>query len=435
MKITALGGYEGVGSNMTLVKECDTQVAIDCGISLDSFLLYYGNSGEGIEDIKISELIRIGAIPDMGQIKGGLDAFLISHGHLDHIGALPLFVDKYNSHIIATRYASGLITGKLKKQKQHLVSQSDYGKNIQISPDMSAEFIQVTHSIPDASMIHLQTKNRSLLYACDYKFDDHSRIARTDYRRLKRLGNQNLNTLIVEALSSGEEGKTLSESVARDKIKDIMSFAHDNEQLILATTFSTHVERIQALVERAHKLGRKILILGRSYLANCELGEKFGLLDLPEDTIVVPKSIDSAFKQIEKQGREKYFVLVTGHQGEPGAVLTRIADKKFKFHLQNGDAVIFASRVIPTDVNIANRSQLEDKLKAQGVRIFYDAHVSGHASKEEHRKLLKLTNPEHIIPAHGNMEMIGNYVVLAESEGYKLGKNIHIMRNGNTIKL
>ncbi len=433
MEIEAIGGYEAIGRNMTLVRVDGAQLALDCGLKLDSFLLYYGKTEKGFEDVSTKDLLAIGALPDLGDV-GAIDAFLISHGHLDHIGGLDRFVDSHPAQIFSTKYAAGLIKKRLKKEQLDRVSTVNYGQSIKVTPRLSAELVQVTHSIPQASMIDVQSSEGDIVYACDYKFDDHSKIAKTDYRKLKKLGNQGVKCLIVEALNVAEEGKCDSEKVARAKIRDTMAFAHESGGTIFATTFSTHIERIQELVRTADKLGRKIIIAGNSYVNNCKMGEEMKLLNLPKSAVIAGRRLDNVFKKIKK-ARDKYFVLATGHQGEPGAVLSRIADGKFKFKFDKGDAVIFSSRTIPTDVNIANRSQMVDKMKDSGVRVYDEAHVSGHAYKEEHRKLIKMLNPENIIPAHGDINMLASYFDLAEEEGYKANTDVHLMRNGDTIIL
>jgi len=433
MEIEAVGGYEAVGRNMTLVRADGAQLAIDCGVKLDSYLLYYGDSDKDFEEIPTADLLRIGAIPNLKTNKP-IDAFLMSHGHLDHIGAIRRFIDPYPAQIFATEYASGLIRNRLSKQQLHRVSSVSYGQRIHITPRLSAELVEVTHSIPQAAIIDIHSSEGDVVYACDFKFDDHSKIAKTNYKRLKSIGDQGVKCLVVESLNVGEDGKSDSEKVARAKIRDVMSFANEGG-LMMATTFSTHLERINVLVDEAHKLGRKVIIAGNSYLPNCTMGQRMKLIDLPGGTIIAGKKLDNVFSRIKKDNRDKYFILATGHQGEPGSVLSRIVNDKMKFRMEEGDSVIFSSRTIPTDVNIANRSQLVDKMKNLGVRIYDDVHVSGHANKEEHRKLIRMLNPENIIPAHGDIKMLASYFNLAEEEGYKANTDVHLMRNGDTIIL
>jgi ribonuclease J len=434
MEIEAVGGYEGVGRNMTLVRVDGAQLALDCGIKLDSYLLYYGKNDKNLEDISQEDLLKIGAIPELKTDKP-IDAFLVSHGHLDHIGAIQRYIGKHPGQVFSTEYAAGLMRNRLEKTQLGKLSKVNYGQNIQITPKLSAELIQVTHSIPQASMVNIHSSEGDIVYACDYKFDDHSKIAKTNYKKLKSIGNQGVKTLIVEALDVNREGKCPSEKVARAKIRDTMAFAHENGGLIVATTFSTHLERLQTLVTEADKLGRKIIIVGNSFLNNCKLGQDMKLLKLPEGTQIVARKLDNVLSKIKNNNRDKYMVLATGHQGEPKAVLSRMVDNQLKFRLHKDDSVIFSSSTIPSDVNIANKGQLVDKLMRLGVRVYDDVHVSGHANKEEHRKLIRMLNPENIIPAHGNIGMIANYFDFAESEGYKSNTDVHLMRNGDSITL
>lgn len=433
MEIEAVGGYDGVGRNMTMVKVDGANLALDCGVKLDSYLLYYGNTDAEFEKIPTEDLLRIGAIPNVPNVP--IDAFLISHGHLDHIGALQRFIGSHPAQIFATSYASGLIRNRLTRDYLPRVSEVPYGQDIRITQDLSAEFVEVTHSIPQASIIDIQSSEGDIVYACDFKFDDYSRIAKTNYKRLKSIAKQGVKALVVESLSVGTPGKSESEKIARAKISDTMGFASENGGLIVATTFSTHLERLQELVKTADKLGRKIIIAGNSYVPNCKLGEQMKLLDLPDGTKVSGKKLDNVFSKINNKNRSEYFVIATGHQGEPGSVLSRMVDGKFNFSLERDDSVIFSSRVIPTDVNVANRNQMIDKLVNLGVRVYDNAHVSGHAFSEEHRKLIRMLNPENIIPAHGSIKMVGDYFELAEEEGYRANTDIHLMRDGDSILL
>ncbi len=433
MEIHAVGGYEAIGRNMTLVRVDGAQLALDCGLKLDSYLLYYGRTEKNFEDIPTKDLLAVGALPELGDV-GTIDAFIISHGHLDHIGGLSRFIDSHPAQVFCTHYAAGLIKRWLVKGQLDRVSEVSFGQSIKVTPRLSAELVQVTHSIPQASIVDIHSSEGDIVYACDYKFDDHSRIAKTNYKRLKSIGKQGVKCLIVESLNVDKEGKCDSEKVARAKIRDVMEFAHENSGAIFATTFSTHLERIQRMVQVASRLGRKIVIAGSSYVPNCNMGREMGLLSLPDDAVIAGRGLENVFKKIKNE-RDKYFILATGHQGEPGSVLSRIVDGKLKFGFEKGDSVIFSSRTIPTDVNIANRSQMVDKMKNIGVRIYDEAHVSGHAYREEHRKLIRILNPENIIPAHGDIKMLASYFDLAEEEGYRANTDVHLMRNGDTITL
>jgi ribonuclease J len=237
----------------------------------------------------------------------------------------------------------------------------------------------------------------------------------------------------VETTRVGEDGedKTHSEKVARIMLKDIMLDPLDEKNGMLVTTFSSHIERVQAICNISEQSDRKLLLLGRSMERYCGMAEAMGILKVPATASIYgsPKAVNRALARAE-ENRSEYLLVTTGHQGEPDALLPRIASGKTQFGVRSGDNVVISAPIIPNPMNIANRNLLERRLKSSGARIFRNAHVSGHAGREDHRDFLRMLNPMHIIPAHGDLEMLAAYTELAEEEGYKLGNNIHILRNG-----
>jgi len=425
MKITAVGGYKAIGRNMTGVTVGNDTVALDNGIRLDTLQMYDYDISD-VRKVNLEQMIRLDAIPEMDRLRD-VKAQVISHGHLDHIGALPFTRPKVP--IISTPYPIEIGRKEYREGDFYAV---DYNEYYTISKKIRVEFIKVTHSIPETSLVLLRTDEGNVVYACDYKLDDNSSLAKTDYKKIKEVGKQGVKLLIVESTRVKDAGKTHSESVVRSKLHDILNFIDDG--LIVATTFSSHIERIQTILDEVEKTGRKPIILGHSMFNHTELAERFGYLDMPPDTRVygTPKSIDHALNEVKKN-REDYFVLTTGHQAEPESVLVRMIENKFKFRFEKRDSLLFCADTIPVPLNIANRSILESKLQSKGVRIFKDIHVSGHASKEDHRKLLSMLRPQHIIPCHGSMEQRSAWAVLASEEGYELNKNVHLINNGQTI--
>lgn len=426
MKISAVGGYAAVGRNMTGVSVGEETVAIDNGIRLDTLQMYDGET-DVLKERSIEELISMEIIPPMGSLKN-LVAQVISHGHLDHVGALP--INRPRVPIIANHYTTELCRKEYGAGDYFSVG---YNEEYEISRDLSVEFIEVTHSIPFSSIVVLHTPEGDVVYASDFRFDNHSRIAKTDYKRLREIRNANPKALVVESTRAWEEGKTPSESIVRAKLSDLMEFIDSG--LVMATTFSTHIERIQAIVDEAEKSGRKILIMGRSFSKQISLGERFGVLNLPPGAQIFAtgKSIKNGLKEIRK--RDDYFLLVTGHQGESESVISRIADGRLGFKLKKGDSAILCANTIPTPVNAASRYILETRLKYHDVRIFDNVHVSGHAAKEDHRYLIDLIKSDHIIPCHGTLEMRSNYAAVALEEGYEMNRNIHLLVNGGEIEI
>jgi ribonuclease J len=426
MKITAVGGYNAVGRNMTGVSVGKETVAFDDGIRLDT-LQMYDKEVEMLEDKSLEDLIRMDIIPDASLLHN-VKAQLISHGHLDHVGALPF--NKPKAPIFSTPYTMEIAK---KEYKGGDFSAVNYGETFDIHHNLSAEFVEVTHSIPQSSIVVLHTPEGTVVYASDFRFDNSSQIARTDYKRLRELGRGGVKTLIVESTRSSVEEKTPPESIVKAKLSDVMGFIDSG--LIVATTFSTHIERIQTILDVAERSGRTPLILGRSMIRNIELARRFGLLELPSSAklLATSKAITSGLQEIRR--REDYFVLATGHQGEPDSVLSRIIDGTLPFRMKKDDSVLFCADVIPSPINRASRYVLESKLKGFGANIFTGLHVSGHASREDHRYLLKMLKPEHIVPCHGDIEMRADYASLAAEEGYELNRRTHLLMNGDSVEL
>ena len=254
-----------------------------------------------------------------------------------------------------------------------------------------------------------------------------------DYHRLRELGEQGVLALIVETtrMTEKQEVKTHSEKVARLVLEDVMKQALEEKQGMLITTFSSHIERIQAISNIAEQSDRQILLLGRSMERFGSIAENLGILNLPATASIYgsPKAVNRALARAEEK-RENYLLVTTGHQGEVDALLPRIANGKTNFNVRKGDNVLISAPIIPSPMNIANRNVMERRLKSSGARIFPNLHVSGHAGPEDHRDFIRMLDPEHIIPSHGDLEMLAAYTELAEEEGYKMGNNIHILRNG-----
>ncbi len=430
MKVVAVGGYEEVGRNMTYIEVNGKGIIIDMGIRLDRVLIHEDTD---ISKLSIEDLRRRGVIPNDEEIKKKkVKAIILTHGHLDHSGAAFILAKKYNAPIIATEYTARLVQ---KDGVENQIFTVETGEIFQITNDISVEFINITHSIPQTAMIAVHTKKGTIVYANDFKLDDTPTVGKIpDYKRLKELGKEGVKVLIVETTRVMEEGRTPSEKIAQDMLRDVLLKADDDRGLIV-TTFSSHVARVGAIANLAKKIGRDVLILGRSMEKYIGIAEEMKIIDLPEGTHIYGEvvAVSKALRRAKKE-KEKYLLIVTGHQGEPDALLTKISNKKVPYKIEKGDQVVFSANVIPNPINMAQRYALETKLKMQGARLFKGLHVSGHASKEDHRDLLKMLNPENIIPCHGSLDMVASYVELAEEEGYILNRNMFILRNGHFIE-
>lgn len=438
VEVIAVGGYEEVGKNMSVVKVGEDVVIFDMGINLDRVHIHEDTDMARMHSL---DLIERGIIPDdtlMKDVDGKVRAIVFTHGHLDHIGAVGKLAHRYEAPIIGTPYTMGLIERTIKSEKKFKVTNPlqtlNPGEKIQISPDITLEFVRTTHSIPQTVNAALHTSEGIIVYANDFKFDNHQTISEPpDYQRLRELGKKGVLALIVETtrMTEDKQVKTYSEKVARIVLQDVMEQTLQEKEGMLITTFSSHIERIQAICNIAEQSDRQILLLGRSMERFGGIAESMGILNLPATASLYgsPKAVNRALARAEEK-REDYLLVATGHQGEVDALLPRIANGKTNFKVRRGDNVIISAPIIPNPMNIANRNVMERRLKSSGARIFSNIHVSGHAGREDHRDFIRMLDPVHIIPAHGDLEMLAAYTELAEEEGYKMGNNIHVLRNG-----
>jgi ribonuclease J len=270
---------------------------------------------------------------------------------------------------------------------------------------------------------------------------DHTRVLGDpiDMKRFREIGREGEGVLcyIEDCTNAGRKGRTPSEATARRHLKDVMTSIEDYDGGIVATTFSSHIARVKSLVEFADDIGRQPVLLGRSMEKYSGTAERLDFIDFPSDLGMYGhrKSVDRTFERIMDEGKENYLPVVTGHQGEPRAMLTRMARGETPYELEDGDKVVFSARVIPEPTNEGQRYQAEKLLGMQGARIYDDIHVSGHLRTEGHYQMLDALQPTHLIPAHQDMKGFSPYVELASNQGYSLGRDLHVTQNGNTIQL
>ncbi len=441
LTIHAIGGYNEVGKNMTLIEVDDEAVVLDMGLHLEKYIAY--TQDEDIEHLSAAELMKVGAIPDitlLGDLKKKVKAIVPTHAHLDHVGALIFLSNRFDCPIIGTQFTKSVISAIIKDEKitfKNPIKVLNAGSSIKISKNIEIEFVNTTHSTPQTVMAAIHTKYGTIIYANDFKFDSYPAFGKKpDFPRLKELGEKGVKALIVDCLRADKEGKTPSENVAKDMLRDVMLGTESEDKLVVVTTFASHLARLKSIVEFGEQIKRKVIFMGRSLGKYTAAGKEAGIANFSEEVQILKfkKQIKRILKKIEKD-RGKYLLVVTGHQGEPKSVLSRMVKGEFDFKLEKGDHVIFSSTVIPTATNKANSEILEKKLKAQGVRIFRDIHVSGHAGKEDLRDLLIMTEPENIIPAHGDLKMKSAFSELAYEMGYEYGNNLHLIRDGQKINL
>jgi ribonuclease J len=442
IEIIAVGGYNEVGRNMTAVR-CGKEIIIfDMGLRLDQIMIH---EDAEVEQMHSLDLIEMKAIPDdtiMNTVEGSVKAIICTHGHLDHIGAVPKLAHRYNAPIISTPYTAELIRQQIAGEKKFGVNNKIFSlrasQKYTLSQGLTLEFVRVQHSIIDTVIAVLHTPLGAVVYANDFKFDRTPVIGEPpDFARLREIGREGVLALIVESTNIEMNGRTPSERVARDIVRDVMTSYEDDKHAMMVSTFSSHISRVKTIAECAHEIGRKPVLLGRSMERYSSSAEQLKLVAFPPTLSMFGnrRTVDRTFKRMMKEGKDKYVPIVTGHQGEPGAILTRLAAGDTPYKLEEGDKILYSAKVIPNPMNVGQRHMQETRLRMTGARIFDNLHVSGHAYREDHYELLHLLNPQHIIPSHGDIDMTGGYVKFAEECGYDPLKDVHLLRNGHRVKV
>lgn len=435
MKIIPLGGYNEVGMNMTALVVGDEAIIFDMGLYMPKIVGYE----DEMKTFTEKEMIAAGAIPDdsfFKEYKDKVIAILLGHAHLDHIGAVPYLAGKYGAPIYGTPYTleilKKIIEDKTFKVYNKLKPLNPNGR-VRLSKNIEIEFINITHSTLQTVVMAVHTKEGTVLYANDFKLDNHPVLGKKpNYERFKNL--KNVKVLILDCLYSGRDGKTPSEKVAKEMLKDVLLGVENKGKAVIVTTFSSHIARLKSIAEFGKNLRRHVIFLGRSLEKYVSAAIKLKLVNFPGVEIVKYSSkVRRRIKQLSKTGRDKYLIVCTGNQAEPGSVLDRMVNGLFKF--REGDQVIFSTKTIPDPVNIENRAKMEEKLKRKKIRMFTDIHVSGHNSREDLRDLVTMVKPQHIIPAHGGWDKVSPMVELAKEMGYKENKNVHLLKNRQVLEL
>ncbi len=440
IKLTAVGGYNGIGRNCTAINIDGEVILLDLGIHVENYINY--TEDEDIVKVDVNKLTRVGAIPDISSIedwRGKVKAIIPSHAHLDHIGAIPFIGNKFNAVILGTPFTNTVIKTILHEEKITLrneIKTVHPNSHYKLSSNIKIELINVTHSTPQTAIIALHTRYGIILYAVDFKFDRSPVLGKkTNIKRLQELGNQGVLALILDSTNAMDEMKTPSENVAKQMLKDVLLATNSRDNAVVVTTFSSHIARLKSIVECGKRLHRKILFLGRSLEKYAKAAQEVGIINFSKHVEILrySKQIKKRLKDVERH-RNKFLIVATGHQGEPKSVLAKMLNKELHFNFRPNDHIIFSCRVIPTETNIRNREIMEEKLKQNKVRIFKDIHVSGHASREDLRDMIAIVKPKHIIPAHGTKEMLNATSNLAIEMGYPLA-NIHRLKEGDRTTL
>lgn len=447
MEICTVGGFEEVGKNMTAVKVGDDVVIFDAGIYLPAVIEL--QEAENQEEYSEKLMRRVKAIPndlvldEMGW-SDKVRAIVIGHAHLDHVGGVPYLAHRYpNAEIIGSPFTISFLKTMLDDEKMSLPNKMRAVKSNShvllngASGHVKLEFIHTTHSTIQCLFIAWHSKDGVFFYTLDFKFDNYPVIGDPpNYKRLKELGKSGVKALLIDSLYSGTERRTASERIARNLLEDALSYVRDKNAALFVTTFSSHIARLKSIVEFGKKTNRQIIFLGRSLNKYVNCAKEVGHCPFYKQIKILKyrKQINSFLKRLEHE-RGKYLIVCTGHQAEPGSILSRIVGGETPFKFHTGDHVIFSSSVIPVEVNIKAREQMDNRLKKMGVRIQTDIHVSGHGGREDIRDLVGMLKPEHIIPSHGSQEQERPMVELAEEIGYHHGQTVHLSKDGHVIKI
>ncbi|MBI5391171.1 RNase J family beta-CASP ribonuclease [Candidatus Woesearchaeota archaeon] len=437
IEVCTVGGFSEVGRNMTAVKIDNEVIILDMGIDVARYISY--TEDEDLQNVTAADLIKEDIIPDITHIqdwKPLVKAIIPTHAHLDHVAAIPYLAENFNAPIFCTPFTARIIQATLKdnaKKLRNPIRELAPNGTYPLTKNISLEFIHMTHSTPQTVFVALHTKYGTIIYGNDFKFDNSPVLGKKpNYERLQSLGDEGVLLLIVDSLYSSREGKTPSEAVAKEMLRDVMLGTASTGKIFVVTTFASHLARLKSIVEFGKQMNRKIVFMGRSMAKYIQAGEDIKIVSFSKEGEILSYSskVKRMLKQIDKEGRGKYLLVMTGHQGEKKAMLSKIARGEFDFAFKTGDIVCFSSNVIPSDVNKGQRAELERMLKHQGVRMFKDIHQSGHASHEDLRDLVHLIRPKHIIPAHGDVSKTVAMAELAKEEGYILGETVHLMHNG-----
>ncbi len=439
IKVKAFGGYSKIGKSMTAIEVDDEIIITDMGADIEKLV----NFEEDKNDISINDLpalIDNHVIDDDRSffIEEGkkVKAIVLTHGHLDHVWAVPFLSQKYKCPVIATPFSIKVIENLMKnfKVRSLPLMQLNTGTSYKISDKITLELINITHSIPNSAMIALHTKYGVIVYANDWKFDNTPTLGKKpDYERLEALRKEGVFILIDDSTNADVDGYTFSESVVKTMLEDIIKKSLGNKTIFIST-FSSHIARIKNITEISRKMNRNVMIFGRSMDMYIKAAMSTNVINkgaLPE-VAMRREQINSLLKYVaDRPG--KYVIICTGHQGEKGAFLDRLVTGQYQYRLSNEDAVIFSSRTIPTPLNEANKGMLKNALDSLNVNVADNVHVSGHASKNDHKLLIKMLMPKHLIPSHGGIEKISADIELAREFGYELNKNSHILLDGQEI--
>ena len=415
LRIIPLGGLEQIGMNITAFEFGDSIIVVDCGLAFPE------------DDMFGIDLV----IPDTTYLENNIDkvkGFVITHGHEDHIGALPYVLQKINVPVFATRLTMGIIENKLKERGMMETTQRkviSFGSSVSLGC-FRVEFIKTNHSIVDAAALAIYTPAGIVVHTGDFKVDYTPVFGDAiDLQRFAELGRKGVLALLCDSTNAERPGFTPSEKTVGKTIDQLFQ-EHKDTRIIIAT-FASNVDRVQQIINSAYKYGRKVVVEGRSMVNIIATASELGCLNVPENTLI---SVDD----LKNYPGEQTVIITTGSQGESMAALSRMAESIHrKISIGQGDTVIFSSSPIPGNEKAVTNVINKLLLKGADV-IFQDVHVSGHPCQEDIKLIYTLVQPKYSIPVHGEYRHLKAQAKLVQELGIAK-ENIFILQSGDVLEL
>ena len=420
MHICPLGGLGEVGKNITLYECQGDMILVDCGLVFPDEEMF------GV-DLVIPDFTYV--LENKDRIKG----LFITHGHEDHIGALPYLLKKFNVPIYTARLTIGLIKNKL---EEHGLASSAVFHEIRPRQKVklgcfTVEPIHVNHSIPDALAFAIECPAGIVLHTGDFKIDytPLSGDAVTDLSTIAEYGRRGVLALLADSTNAERPGFTATEQTVAEGVRSL--FARAKNRRIIVATFASNIYRVQQIIELAMESGRKVAVSGRSMVSNTEMARELGYIRVPDNVLI-------DVEEVNKYPPEKVVLITTGSQGEPLSALSRMAQSNHRnVKVGPSDFIIISARPIPG--NEKTVTKVVNGLLSLGAEVIYenmyDTHVSGHACQEEQKLILTLAHPQYFLPVHGEFKQLKRHAETAEHLGYIPKNNIYIAENGQNIRV
>ncbi|OFW60550.1 MAG: ribonuclease J [Actinobacteria bacterium RBG_16_64_13] len=417
LKVIPLGGLGAIGKNMMVLEYGDAIVVIDTG------LMFPDDEMLGIDLV----------LPDYSYVLENKDRVLgivVTHGHEDHVGALPYILKEADLPVYGTRLTLALINAKLGEhglQGKRSLNEISSARSLKLGP-FEIEFLEVSHSIPDGVGLGIHTPVGTIIHTGDFKLDQTPIDSRpTEMQRFAELGRKGVLLLLSDSTNADVPGFTIPERSVGQRLESIFALARGR---IIVASFASHIHRIQQVMDAASRHGRSLAIVGRSMVKNVNIAQNLGYLTVPEGLVVKPQDIALL-------PPETVTVLSTGSQGEPLSALARMAAHDHQsVEIMKGDTVIISARPVPGNETSVYRTI--DRLFASGARVIYEAsagvHVSGHAAAEELKVMLNLVRPKYFMPIHGEHRHLYFHAELAKSTGIP-DENVFLLENGDVLEL